>query len=849
MVMLCALLASGCQLMSVAEVELPENPLAAGPTDLERLLAAGHWEADPQWSLWDALTQSEGENGSREPWRWKFVFPDPSAKPQDAANQSPDLPENLAELRIKYAWLFEDKPDINPEQWGAMLEELEKACRAPGSVGMTAATLLARCSPYNPHKWDALFDHLPSNSKAEAKISAETYAAAAETLCRVSARPVGDPEVNFAPAGEWLEMSPLPESVRCELFRGIARRIPPRQIPGLNEVMVKNESARLATPVYRAAVEACVIHAWSRRNSDNKQKFDETCWPDGLWRCRHTEDIALRKIFGRWVVLARHPDALAVLKSQRLDPDLGVREEAVASLGLLDRSVAHDELLAVMAKGTDSERQAAITCLAKSGSEEIQPFARDESQRVRASVAKEMGRFPTRDVAITLSDLLRDRSTEVQLAVLEACDRPDWKEHGRVSLLLQALRFGSLRTRMAALTQLRTEWGREPIFPLDGTYEERDAAVRQLAREHNVSTEVFAAFAQTGETDRTPATSLVRQDDARRLIREFLHAAAKSGETISADDLKTLDLAAVVVIEQELERAAGPRAEILYREVLPKLHPGYAALISLESTDPLLRRLAAKELRSLAETASLSTCLLRRLLKRMTIEQDRQVWQDISAAIVPDALPDAAQIALVALNSPWPDIRQFGCDYFERHPQPEYTAWLLPRLQDPDRQIRVRTIRLLARCGHPAALDGVTGDAEAFGLRKLLTDSDQQLRWEAVVAMSTLGDAQAAQELIRQSYDSLPRLREQAVLAMGQTGQTRFVEHLVRRCWTETDRAVQLAMLKSLNQLAPMDDRPGLAPESSISDKINQWARWWESRQKIATPTTAAGEGTGRPLR
>ncbi|HUQ70407.1 MAG TPA: HEAT repeat domain-containing protein [Planctomycetaceae bacterium] len=849
---LCAVIAPGCQLLSVSEIEIPSATAETTPTDLERVLAAGHWAADANWSLLATTTPlplADSVAQSAETWRWKFVIPDPPAKSLETTSSDPS---DLLELRNRYAWLWDSQPNsnaIHQELRAKVLDELERASRLAGPAGWTAAILLARWQTA-PEKSMPLHDKVTLASDGENRVDVKTRAAAVETWCgKLSGLP-GNGEENFAPAGKLLEETALPEEVRSELFRGIARVIPPRQIPGLGDVMVQKDAAQLATPLHRAALEACVIHARSRYDQSASQEFETDRWPDGLWTCRFAKETALRKLFGRWAALARHPDALAVLKSQRLDIDLGVREDAVFSLGLLNGETSREELLAVMAKGTDPEREAAIICLSRGGSEEILKFARDGSAQVRAVTARQLGRFPTRPVAVTLADLLRDRSTDVQLAALEACAEPAWKEHGRVSLLLHALRVGALRTQMEALSQLRTEWGLEPIFPLNGTFEERDAAVRKLAQDHEVSAEVFTAFADSSETPKTTEESLNRQTDIRRLVRDFLSQPAKSPvDPASGDELKGLDAAAVPIIEQELERATGPRADFLYRDVLPKLHAGYAALISLESTDVIRRRRAAAELRAIAERASLSSCLLRRLSLRMAAEQDRQVWQDVLAGLLPDAIPEAAQIALVALNSPWPDIRQFACDYFERHPQPEYAAWLLPRLQDPDRQLRLRTIRLLGQCGNPTALDGYQDDEQAFGLRKLLTDSDQQLRWEAVLAMSLLGDAQAAQELIRQSYDPHPRQREVAVTAMGQTGQSRFIEHLLRRSWTENDRAVQAALLRSLDQLVPMSDRPGLAPESSISDKITEWARWWEARQPKLSTTDPAATGTIRPLR
>ncbi len=817
----CALLGSGCQLLTLTESETPAEaaPVASAPSDLSRLLATGRWEIDPGWSLLQ-ITTTRDESSAKEAWRWTFAVPSPPAKNGVNPTPLPELPSDFAELRQRYAWIW--TPDASAEQRA----ELETVSRQTDSSGWTAAILLARLDTESSQT-AALHDKLIEPA-TDPSITPALRAAAAETWCERLSRLPGDAETLFADAGHRLNDQQLAEEVRGELFRGIARRIAPRDIPGLNEIMQSPESAQQAAPLHRAAMEACVIYAWHR---EPRSTFAAEAWPDGLWHSRFAKDAALRKLFGRWAALANHPEALAMLKAQRMDIELSVREVAVASLGHLDSAVARDEVLAVMAKGTDSERTAAVVCLARHGGEEFQRYARDNSPRVRIAVARKLGRQPTRAGAVLLSDLLSDKSSEVQLAALAACAGDNWENHGRVSLLLQALRVGSLPTQMTALSHLRNAWGIEPAFPLSGTPEERESAVRTLAREHNVSTEVFTAF-RGGEPVRPSESPIAPPDDAQRLVRQFLHGPATAeGKTVTRDDLLSLDPSAVDILEQELDRATGPQTEIVYHDVLPKIHRGYAALLALESTEPAQRRRGAKELRAFAEGQSLSVVLLRRLGKRMALEQDRQVWQETLAAILPDALPEAAQVALIALNSSWPDIRHLGCDYFERHPQPEYTAWLLPRLQDAERPIRVRAIRLLGRCGNPAALDGYRDDPGAAGLRKLLTDADVQLRWDAVLAMSTLGDAQAAQEIIRQSYDSHPRQRELGVVAMGQTGQARFVEHLVRRSWTETDAGVQQALLKSLEQLVPPDDRPGLAADSSISDKITEWARWWESRQ------------------
>ena len=846
----CALTFSGCQLLSLGDVQPAAEPAAANSADLRKLLSAGKWELDRNWSLLESTSEPRDADSwdAIEPWRWKFAISTPPKK-KEASPPDSGASVDIGELQKKYTPLFDEHPKIAGEEdrnrWFEMRRELEVAAQSDDETALKAAVLLSRCHS-NPSKWLYLDDKqrlVSGQNEFQTVNDRLAQAAAMEVYCRRLAPAPGDAEDNFAPAGRLLEEKNFPEEVRDELFRGIARRIPPRQIPGLNAVMVECESEKLASPPHLAAMEACVIHAWHRRGAEGEQPYEADLWPDGLNGCRFSDDVMLRKLYGRWAVLANHPEAFAVVKSQRMDTDLGVRKAAVVSLGLLDAESTHEELLAVMANGTEPERVAAIACLARSGIEEIFRFARDDSPRVRAAVATQLRKFPSPSAALALSELLSDRTFEVQLAALNAAAAPEWKDSGGVSLCLQALRVGVLNTRKAAISQLRSEWGREPMFPLEGTAEERDAAVRELAQEHGVSAEVFTTFAGTETPATTSGSDLVGQETVRRMVREFLsHGSDGAGSPRLLAAAESLNVASAIVIEQELQRASGPRADQVFREVLPRCHPGYAALEALDDTDAAARRQAAHQLQVLAERGSLSPTLLKRLSRKMTFEQDRQVWQEVLTAILPDALPEAAQLALVSLNSAWPDIRQLGCDYFERHPQPEYTPWLLPRLQDADRQIRLRTIRILAQCGNPVALDGFPEDADAAGLRQFLTQPDPQFRWEAVVAMTRLGDAQAAQELIRQTYDPQPRQREAAIVAIGATGQSRLVEPLLRRLWTESDGGVQAALLKSLDQLTPMDERPGLAVGTPIGDKIKEWARWWEQQQRNRSATAGSQE-------
>ena len=77
--------------------------------------------------------------------------------------------------------------------------------------------------------------HEPDRPKSKTRktISPATRCAAAEAWCLVLAASAADPIDGLAPAGRLLERTELPNDLRAELFRGIARWVRPVNIPRL----------------------------------------------------------------------------------------------------------------------------------------------------------------------------------------------------------------------------------------------------------------------------------------------------------------------------------------------------------------------------------------------------------------------------------------------------------------------------------------------------------------------------------------------------------------------------------------------------------------------------------------
>jgi HEAT repeat protein len=221
----------------------------------------------------------------------------------------------------------------------------------------------------------------------------------------------------------------------------------------------------------------------------------------------------------------------------------------------------------------------------------------------------------------------------------------------------------------------------------------------------------------------------------------------------------------------------------------------------------------------------------------MAREQDEPVWRGVMSAIMGDANEESAQVALLAINHRWPDIRVLGCQYVARHGRPEQGPWLLPLLNDTDPRVKLAAIEAAGRCHNPALIEGVPHPDQAGhpqGLVPLLADPDPRLRTATAISLSQLGDPRGMQELVRMSYHESPAVREQFVRHMGASGRTRFVEHLIRMGHTEQNPNVQRSILASLEQLVPGDARPrNLAETASLNEQLTQWVAWWQQQSQI----------------
>jgi len=732
------------------------------------------------------------------------------------------------------------------------------AAPAPADKGSADASAAAKPQPQSGaakvsrdaiatwQQWTGVDDAEQQGAVAGGKarlISTSMRLAAAEAWCLALAYSEADPVDGLAPAGRFLEQTDLPNDVRGELFRGAARWVAPASIPRLENALREGEKhERAPVEIRRAAMEACLVHAFWNAEASNapssdaaasagRSAFDASEWPATCIACRYDPDPQVRWNFGRWMGVVGHPESLDILKAQLHDVDIRVREEALTSLAELGTEAARDELRAQVARSRDKVRAAAVRSLASWGIAEITPFARDESYLVRGTVAELLGREPCVEAAVLLQELMIDSNPSVQSAALAA--GAQWPDTLAIPLLLQGMRDSSAETRKDCFQQLMKRRSVRTLYRFDASPEERARAVAQLILEENLPANYLDRISQAGLRTAAKVDELHAAEVHGLLADLNANSPGTPSYEATLERLLNLTPADLPILEEHLLSTSASSSSVLVRSVLPRLSPVYAAIVELQSADVPVRRHGAGTLSQIGQGTSLSPLALRLLREHLAQEQDRWVWRASLAAVAADSTEESGQIALLAVNHAWPDIRELGCEHVGRHGQPREALWLLPLLDDPNKSVQLAAIRAMGNCHNPIVLDGLaesSGGTRRRGLREYLSHPDKTLQFAAVSSMSRLGDAQGMQELVRMSYHQSAQSREEAVRQMGLTGQSQFVGHLINLAWTESHDSVRRAILESLDRLVSADKRPaGLSQAASYDDKIRLWAAWWQA--------------------
>ncbi|WP_197995371.1 HEAT repeat domain-containing protein [Gimesia algae] len=638
-----------------------------------------------------------------------------------------------------------------------------------------------------------------------------------------------------------LQRPDLSLSLRSELYLSLARFMSPASIPSLEQSLENTEnSPSPPKPLRRAAMQACILHGlWShsdRKHLDDPDlihTFNPKEWPANIMQVRWDSDANMRWNFGYWAALIRHPDAETILTSQLRDADLVVQTKAIEHLGMLKTDTALQILKEYAQRPEESIRVAAVKGLSSWGPMHLIPLKNDTSSAVRLEVASGMGKTPSAESALHLRTLINDRSSQVQHTVIHAIS--DWPDELAIPLLLDGIQEGVYKTRRQSILQLVDRTGLGGSISIEAPQTERVVAVNELVQSGQLPGSFWGQLMQVG-LKTGQEVNQGRAAELQSYFQNLINQPRESSEYQQAyQELANISPAEVKVLEKLIRETSIEIPSEIYIDLLAGLTPEYAALNQLTSPHITDRREAAQQLFVSSQNISLNPVVVSRLRKLMTHEQDRLVWRIVMSSVEKDNYDEAAQLALLAINHNWPDIRILGCEYFGSHGLPQYANWLLPLLDDKNHTVQLAAIRAIGQCHNPIAISGTQKPGQsqnsAPSLRSLLTHSNRRVRFETVVALSRLGDSAGMQELLRLSNDTQIAMRKEAVREMGHSGQTRFVEPLIQMAWTERNNSTLKEILNSLDQLVPDSEQPAnLTPQQDQSDQAKSWMNWWQTQ-------------------
>lgn len=815
-------------------------------------LDQNEWQVDVAWSV----LGDEAKCPNR-PWRSTFVASSSAVGKEHSAKTA--LPPGAE----RWDWIWHgDAAGIAASDRDAGIQILTSLQGEADRTARNAAILLVRLQPEQPASvretlrriaaGELKGDPIKINDSLSIKeLPVATRCAAAEAWCQSLAVGNGDLEAKLTPAGALLNLPGLAEELQGTLWRSLARHIDPDRLPQLSLALSRKQSQRSSRGQQLAALEACVIAAASRRKAqaaDASVAFRDSDWPAGLLAVRLDEAPLMRQLIARWAAWAQYPEALTLLAAQSRDVDPSVRDAAIVSMGFL-RTPGALQHLHVLARGSDERAQLqAVSALAQWGDVEIARYTTSPAPAVRGMVARGLGRVPTAEARSLLRRLLSDSSPTVQLEAVAAASRHS--PESAVPLLLAAVESSEFGARKVAQQALFDQLSDAPLLPIEGTAVERRDAVRVWAATHGYALEPWVDALQTASF--APATS--ENTELTRLLQELmlLETTGPESAAVLGRLQNSITAADVAAVEATFAQGRRPLVRMLQRELLPKVSADYVALLELESPDIQQRRAAARRLRQQAVEQPLTPEFVRCLGEVLTREQDQLVWQACLASVQADGHDAAGQLALLALNHSWPDLRRMGAEHFLRHPAPEAIPALMPLLQDPQPSVQLAAVRALGAAGNPWAITGFpTGEGTGIsvGLRSLMHSRHDEVRWAALTALASLRDETAVVELLRLIQDSQPPVRMRAVQAMGRSGYGRFIEPLIRLSWTESSDSVKREILEALSALVPDERQPtfpsGLVAAASIDDKIHGWVAWWDASRprSTASPRNDGAEG------
>ncbi|MFH1304529.1 MAG: HEAT repeat domain-containing protein, partial [Planctomycetota bacterium] len=417
--------------------------------------------------------------------------------------------------------------------------------------------------------------------------------AAINGICLVLSRANAIPFQTKNKLTQLLQRPDISIELRGELYRGLARFLPPTEIPSLEQSLdVSDNTAVPPKTLRRAAMDACIIHGlwfyaeqnqFSHTNPDHTQarEFEASAWPANIMQVRWDTDSVMRWNFGYWAALVRHPDAEAILTSQLTDADLQVQNKAIEHLGVLGTEQALVLLQEQAARPQESSRISAVRGLIPFGAHYLAPLKDDGASSVRRAVAEGLGGTASPESTLLLRSLINDRSPEVQLAVVESIS--EWPDELAIPLLLEGIQEGVYKTRRKSVIQLVNRTGVGGSISIEAPKSERITAVRELARTEQLPGGLWEQLMQHG-------LQTSREIDSSRLaeIQSFFHDLINQPHDSAPyhhayQELSNISPKEIGVLEKLILETSIDIPDEIYSDLLPKLDPDYTAVNQLTS--------------------------------------------------------------------------------------------------------------------------------------------------------------------------------------------------------------------------------------------------------------------------
>ncbi len=365
-------------------------------------------------------------------------------------------------------------------------------------------------------------------------------------------------------------------------------------------------------------------------------------------------------------------------------------------------------------------------------------------------------------------------------------------------------------TRKTAAEQLTAQWPPAKEFPVEGPPERRAEVLLKLNQAFRARFGGVLSDSPAPAAPRQPAlekASTEQVAEVERLIREMnLKALAEYGPAL-IDALEQLQFDRKQLLPEEI-----------YRDVLPKYGRVYAVLDELASADLAQRRRAAEELAELSGKQPSGRLAVARLAQLVGKEQDALVWQSAMRAIADDASQPATDLAYAAIGNASSEVRRRACEHLAAHGDPAHVQVLIPALQDKDQAVICAAIRALAASGK-------LNDTKP--IRNLLGLTNEDVQFEAALALTRLGDPSGKPALERLAYSRDPVVRAKAAQAMGDFPDPAFIAALIHML--NDNQTVVRAALISLSKVVGEDvaQPPGQAP-ATTTEQILRWKHWNE---------------------